>query len=89
MTSVTDPTERTTSDRPGPMGSHPVDLLALFFGLGFLGIGAGALADQLGWISMTGRTWLGTLLVSFGTVVVVALVAGQLRRPHPEGRAAG
>ena len=70
--------------RPSPLASHPIDLVALFFG-----IGAGALADQLGWISMTGRTWLGTLLVSFGTVVVVALVAGQLRRPHPEGRAAG
>ena len=70
--------------RPSPLAPHRIDLVALFFGLGFLSIGAGAIADQLDWISVTGRAWSGAFLVTLGAVVVIGLIASIVRH----GRAA-
>lgn len=73
---------RPTPTRPGPLTSHRVDLVALFFGVAFLAVGGGAIADQLGWINVTGRAWMGVFLVTIGAVVVVGLVAAALRQRH-------
>jgi len=92
MTDQTFTTDTSLNDvptiaRPTPLAPHRLDLLALLFGLGFIAIGIGAIADGLDWVSITGRAWGGAMLITVGVVSVVALAAQVLRatgeREHP------
>ena len=66
--------------RPSPLASHPIDLVALFFGIGFVAVGGAVIADQLGWFSVSARSWTGVVLVTIGAVAVAGLIGGSLRR---------
>lgn len=82
MTDQTHHTATISADptaRSAPLEPHRLDVAALLFGLMFLAIGSGAVADELGWLSITGRAWGGALLVTIGVASVVSLVARLIR----------
>jgi len=78
-----------STTRPSALAPHRVDLVALFFGVAFLAVGAGAIADQLDWVNVTGRAWMGAFLVTIGAVVVIGLLAAMVRQPHGQPAESG
>ena len=58
---------------------HPLDVRALVFGVAFLVVGLAALAQQLEWIDLAGRTWLGVVILAVGVSGAVGILATVVR----------
>jgi hypothetical protein len=58
---------------------HPIDLSALVFGVTFQVVGLAALAQDVGWIDLSGRTWLGVVVLAVGVAGLVGVLGSVLR----------
>ena len=58
---------------------HPIDLSALVFGCTFQVVGLAALAQELDWIDLTGRTWLGVVVLAVGIAGAVGILGSVIR----------
>jgi hypothetical protein len=58
---------------------HRLDTAALLFGIVFLVEGLAALAQQVHWVHLHGRTWFGVVVVAAGLAGAGAVVANAVR----------
>ena len=58
---------------------HPIDLSALVFGCTFQVVGLVALAQALDWIDLSGRTWLGVVVLAVGVAGAVGILGAVIR----------
>ena len=58
---------------------HPIDLSALVFGCTFQVVGLVALAQAMDWIDLSGRTWLGVVVLAVGVAGAVGILGSVIR----------
>jgi hypothetical protein len=64
---------------PNHLQRHRLDTVALVFGILFAVEGLAALAQQLHWVHLRGRTWFGVVVVAIALAGAAAVTAAALR----------